>query len=322
MHTTAVRELSTSAFAVADRFPFWADVVSQALVRLECDTPDRRSFFGNIRHRHIGSLSVADVRASAMKASRTRATIARAPSDDIVVAIHVAGQCQVGQGASVVSMTPNAGATVTTHESYRFEFSGEFRQIVLKLPRHLTCGELSSVRGGGVLRLSSHASRLVSRLALATLEDSEELSQDEQAGIERAFADLVRPSLSPLDVGNAELVMPRLAGALEFIRSNVADAMLSPASVAAHIRLSPRTLARLFARQGTTIDRTIWRERLAAARRELSDPASQERSITDIAFGCGFNDLSHFTRSFSKLYGLAPRLYRAEQQRLRTGRRM
>ena len=320
MQTTAVRELSTRTLAVADRFPFWADVVSQALVSLECDAPDRARFSGSIRHRHIGALSVADVQASAMKASRTRTTITHAPSDDIVVAVHIAGQCHVGQGSRLVTMMANAGAAVRTHASYYFEFSDAFRQIVIKLPRQLRCDAGIGVHGGDVLCLSPHASKLVGRLAIATLEDSDELSREEQDGIESAFADLVRSSLSA-GVDNSEPFVPHLDSALEFIRSNLADAALRPTAVAVHLRMSQRSLARSFAQLGTTIDRTIWRERLEAARRELSEPALRDRSITEIAFGCGFNDLSHFTRSFSRQYRLSPRLYRAEQQRLWTLRR-
>jgi AraC-like DNA-binding protein len=62
----------------------------------------------------------------------------------------------------------------------------------------------------------------------------------------------------------------------------------------------------LFARRGTTIERAIWTERLAAARRDLLDPRLADRTITDIAFSWAFNDAAHFSRSFSKTYGVAP----------------
>jgi AraC-like DNA-binding protein len=319
MHTTAVRELSTSAFAVADRFPFWADVVTQALVPLECDAPDRAGFAGTIRHRRIGSLSVADVQASAMRANRTRANIARAPSDDMIIAIHVAGACQVGQGSSVVMMTENVGAAVATSSSYYFEFPGGFHQVVLKLPRRLFGAR--GIDGGEVVSLSPRASKLIRRLALATLDELDELSREEEDGIERAFVDLVQSSVSLGIARDAVDHAPRLSGAVEFIRSHLADNTLRPSLIAAHVSLSPRSLARLFAEQGTTIERTIWRERLSAARRDLSDPARANLSITEIAFDCGFNDLSHFTRRFSKAYGLTPRDYRAERRQMWIGRR-
>jgi len=42
------------------------------------------------------------------------------------------------------------------------------------------------------------------------------------------------------------------------------------------------------------------------ARALLSDP-SRRCSITDIAYDCGFNDLSHFSRDFAATFGESPR---------------
>ena len=40
--------------------------------------------------------------------------------------------------------------------------------------------------------------------------------------------------------------------------------------------------------------------------------SSTEESITDIAYGCGFNDLSYFIKIFKKYKGVSPRKYRTE----------
>src|SRR5688572_26646835 len=87
----------------------------------------------------------------------------------------------------------------------------------------------------------------------------------------------------------------------------------SPTSVASHVGLSARSLARLFATNGETIERSIWSRRLAAARDDLADPDLLHRSITDVAFSCGFNDAAHFSRSFSAAYGMTPRQFRAKR---------
>jgi AraC family transcriptional regulator, positive regulator of tynA and feaB len=86
---------------------------------------------------------------------------------------------------------------------------------------------------------------------------------------------------------------------------------LTPAAVAEHVKMSTRNLARLFARQGTTIDRTIWSERLMAARRDLIDPRLRECSITEVALSWAFSDAAHFSRRFSGAFGISPAAYRA-----------
>ena len=38
-------------------------------------------------------------------------------------------------------------------------------------------------------------------------------------------------------------------------------------------------------------------------------------TVTDIAFSCGFNDVSHFVKMFRKMYGMTPKSYRLIQGR-------
>ena len=70
----------------------------------------------------------------------------------------------------------------------------------------------------------------------------------------------------------------------------------------------------------------LWEERVNCAARLLSAPAAADRSITDIAFACGFNDSSHFGRVFAARKGMAPSRWRkqaiaiADDRRFRTGR--
>jgi hypothetical protein len=47
-------EVTSSSFARNQCFEYWADVVTQKFVPLECDSSDRETFWGDIRHRRIG----------------------------------------------------------------------------------------------------------------------------------------------------------------------------------------------------------------------------------------------------------------------------
>jgi AraC-like DNA-binding protein len=66
----------------------------------------------------------------------------------------------------------------------------------------------------------------------------------------------------------------------------------------------------LFQAEGTSPARWILERRLAQATRLLTDPEQAKLSVTEIAFGVGFKDASHFTRAFKSLHGLGPREYR------------
>lgn len=72
--------------------------------------------------------------------------------------------------------------------------------------------------------------------------------------------------------------------------------------------LSAFHFLRLFAKVlGVTPHQYLVRSRLRHAARALAD---EDRSITDIAFDVGFNDLSNFVRTFRRAAGVSPRGFR------------
>ena len=314
--TPALQITSTGSFAGPDRFSYWADVVTQRFVPLQCDTPDRRGFSGDLRHRQIGLVGIADVKASAMRAARTPATIVRAPSDDLIVVVQIGGICHTGQNTSSARLHPGGGAIVTTNEFYFFDFPEDFRQLVLKLPSCLMAHERIGRRRERSLVLSEGPAKLLQRLALSLLDEPVDVSAEEEVGIEHAFADLVDSAVRPSDAEKERSEdSAQYLAARRFIRRQLTNPVLNPAVVAAHVGMSTRNLARLFARRGTSIERTFWAERLDAARQDLTDPRLAESSVTEIAFSWAFNDAAHFSRRFSKAYGVAPTVYRAARLR-------
>ena len=103
----------------------------------------------------------------------------------------------------------------------------------------------------------------------------------------------------------------RRASIMQHIEANLGDPTLAPATLAAQLRMSPRYLHGLFAEIGTSVMRWVLARRLARCRIALADPAQAARSISEIAFGLGFQDLSHAGRAFKAAYGVTPRAWRA-----------
>jgi AraC-like DNA-binding protein len=94
------------------------------------------------------------------------------------------------------------------------------------------------------------------------------------------------------------------------IARHLTDARLSVHTVAARHQVSPRYVQRLFDERGSTFTEYVMEQRLERAHRLLSDPQLSYRTVTAIAFGSGFNDLSHFQRRFRRRYGASPSEFR------------
>jgi len=98
----------------------------------------------------------------------------------------------------------------------------------------------------------------------------------------------------------------RLEAVKRWTRARLTSPELGIAAAAKAIGVSPRSVQLLFETEGVTFTGFVLRERLALAHRCLSTPRLDGRTIGEIAYGCGFGDLSYFTRSFRAAYGQTP----------------
>lgn len=95
-----------------------------------------------------------------------------------------------------------------------------------------------------------------------------------------------------------------------FIQRNLADPELTIERIAERMQCTKRYLHKVFSDEAETLNQYIWSQRLELCRARLSRPELADRSITEIAFDCGFSNTAHFSRSFRARFGECPRIYR------------
>ena len=114
------------------------------------------------------------------------------------------------------------------------------------------------------------------------------------------------PDMEHLALGRGAMAA-RLKVAREFIRDNLLDPQLDDELVARHLGVSPRYVRKLFEQAGIGgCAAYIKLQRLERARRMLTSPLYLDRKIIDIAFQCGFDDISTFNRRFRAAFGATP----------------
>jgi AraC family transcriptional activator of tynA and feaB len=117
-----------------------------------------------------------------------------------------------------------------------------------------------------------------------------------------------RPSSEPLPAqALREAVFVR---AERLIALRFAESALTPDRLAGSLGLSTRLLQKIFAERGTTVMERVWDRRVNQAAKLLAMPDASHRSITEIAFACGFNDSAHFSRAFAARVGASPTQWR------------
>jgi AraC family transcriptional regulator of arabinose operon len=103
----------------------------------------------------------------------------------------------------------------------------------------------------------------------------------------------------------------RITNAMNYINSNL-EKSLTVEDIAQHVQLSKTRLSSMFkARTGSTL--ISWREerRIAKASRLLTRTTLQ---IQEISKQIGYEDPLYFSRTFSRLVGCSPRIYRQSRQ--------
>lgn len=118
---------------------------------------------------------------------------------------------------------------------------------------------------------------------------------------------------NPLSVASEEKSEGRMKSVLDYIRKNYGKE-IGLSELAALSNMSPNYFCRYFRKlTGQTPIEYLITYRLESACYALR---STDLTVTDITFACGFNDVSHFIKSFRKAYGMTPGAYRAQNNEI------
>ena len=90
------------------------------------------------------------------------------------------------------------------------------------------------------------------------------------------------------------------------INRNFADPTLSAAELSRRLALSPRYINELLQESGRSFAERVLELRLQKARDMLRAPAQDRLRVSEIAYACGFGDISYFNRCFRRRFGESP----------------
>lgn len=207
-----------------------------------------------------------------------------------------------------------SAALLSCADRMDFETHEAFPHVSVKLQRSLLCPLLPDAEAALMRRIppDNPAMRLLKSYlgSYRALHDAGPTAQfAHRAAVH--MADLVALAIGT-DRDATELASGRglRAARLDAIKrwtlARLVSSELSVRAAAAAAGVSVRVVQLLFEADGVTFTAFVLRERLALAHQRLSMPHLAKRTIAEIAYGCGFGDLSYFTNSFRRAYGETP----------------
>ena len=201
---------------------------------------------------------------------------------------------------------------VTRPYSFRQSVVSDHKVLLIEQP-HLAL-PVDVVRAAAPLLKNSPLYDLV-RMHLWRLCDGlGEVTPEVQAMVGRATQELVRALIATAadDVRQREALQATLQLRITlYIDAHLHDPSLDAEKIAAAHNVSTRQLYKLWARTDSLpLSQWIITRRLERAHNQLADLDPALTTIAAVARGCGFVDMSHFSRRFREAYGTTPRDWR------------
>ncbi|HKP26782.1 MAG TPA: helix-turn-helix domain-containing protein [Dongiaceae bacterium] len=305
---------STESVHVRDRFDYWYDVACQQLLMHDSRPRCRRTFEAKLRKATLGQSVLLRDDHSGMDIWRTRRQVDRLGNDDLILCFQLKGASFLEDNGCATTLHLGDMALVDPTLPFSGGFPSCSKQLMFKTPRAGMEARLGKTRRAAYRSIKSSrgiATLLGSQLASLSAQ-IDHISPQCATMLENQLLDLIAVSLPPLG-GTHEVSSTGSLAVLKLrtiIESRLPDPGLNPQSVAAAAGMSVRYANTLLAHQGLSIMRLVLERRLERCRAALHDPRLAHRAISDIAFGWGFSDMTHFGRRFRAAYGMLPSDYR------------
>lgn len=298
---------------------FWQDAICKVFFELDMqyEVCDDKNTIGDIISRKLGPLQLNRTTSILPhRAFRTELLISRSHQDCYWLCLILGGNTRVIQNGHEAKMTKGDFVLLDSTRPYMIDIDKNFDGLWIGTPRSLLESRLLSINQNLGYKISSEEgiACIASRMMETVSNQFSALNACEGRMIANCLVDFLgtiygnaNPAENTVPTTHRLSLLRRIE---KFIDEHIYDNNLSPAIIANEQDISVRYLNRLFESEGISVTRWIWLQRLERCRRKLENPVQTHLSISEIAYSCGFKNISHFNRVFKNYFGCSPGTYR------------
>lgn len=306
MAAVSAKIWSTDSVRPRDGLSFWREAVCEAVLNVAPEAPGS-GFRASLSGQTFGRLRFASFSSTGHFIVREKAHVNRASDDHYLISLQQAGRSVLQQGDTVCRLAPGEIGIVDGTRPFRVTFPDPVSRFLAVVPRHRVEARAPWLRGGGSRMVASSSPYIeLVRHHLAALANRA-LETHEAEMLTDNLCNLLALSTAPRMPVDDHIAATQLDAIMAYCQARLGDPDLNPRTVAAYFGIAPRTLHLRFEQTGLSFGRWLLERRLLACHGALSDAAQRDRTISDIAFACGFGDLSHFSKAFRARFGETPR---------------
>ncbi|MEY9359760.1 AraC-like DNA-binding protein [Bradyrhizobium yuanmingense] len=297
----------------------WLDLFTDHLCAADISFFPDAPFYSRSEFLKFGDIAVSQLDANIQTAVRTQRHVEADSRGDYIIGTMLNGTSTLIQqegreairGVGQAMLYTNAAPIAAQHD-------GPVAIRCVTVPRALLAERLPNFEDLAVKPLAaSPALRHLERYLAIVIDSDIDADLVLKENISTHLIDLVALVLGARG-DSAELATrrglraARLQDVIANLRARFADASFSPSELAHSLGLSQRYVQELLHETGSSFTERVTELRLQKARKMLLDSRYNRSKISDIAYACGFNEVSYFNRCFRRRFGTSPRHYRRD----------
>ena len=302
----------SKAIAAGKRRDAWRSAICEIYLQVDSEIDRACDYAGYVQEARYGAVTITDAFISPQVIRRRARHIAGFGKDCYYIGIEHIGAVDIRQAGSSFELRPGRGSLYYANAPYELHCGVVSRQFWIELPRagfdsRFDAGRPPMLRHFDLRR---GLGRIAAEFCATLARESAHVAPPGRGELGEQFMDMLASALSAEPERQSEsesgVQRARLRSLRAYIEAHLDDPNLSPASIAMGNGISVRYLHHLFRQLDMTVSDWLRWRRLERCRNLLASPLHADKSITDIAFSCGFSSSSHFSNLFRAQYSMRP----------------
>ena len=305
-----MRAWDTETLPPADRLSYWREVLCEAFTALATKPLESPHYRSVVKLHEFADVNGVALSSFSQVVSHGLPEVRRSNDAFFFINYQLQGECRAEQDGRQVRAGPGQFYMVDTTRPYRLDFIEAFHTLSFRFPHRELAPLLGDARR--LTALGVDANTPLGGLAASHMRELLRYAADVPPEAGRSLADSLarlvalalsrQPPSGPASQAQARQVLH--AAIARYVCEHSTDPEISIGSVAARFRIAPRTVQAMFTERGSCFTQAVLERRLDVACRALTRDGA---SVTQVAYDCGFGDLSYFGRAFRRRYGCSPR---------------
>jgi AraC-like DNA-binding protein len=299
------------------RFMLWRELYEAQCGSRDFARPPDRKFRARFEFSQFGAVGLGAFEGTVNRAGRTPHDVRVDSRDAYFLLINTGSELMVRQHGRETMIAPGHVALISYSETGEFRGGDENSWFSATVSQGALRGLLSDADDLLARPLDQHSEALRHlRRYVGILMGPEGVHGDAALTdhVGKSLLELMALSLGAgrdlAGIAGSSRRAARVREIVAEIKAGFPDPSFSLTRLAAKLRLSERYVQDLLAETGASFTERVIEARLQYSKAALESRLHDRRAIAEIAYACGFNEVSYFNRCFRRRFGASPGEFR------------